>query len=253
MRTASPARWFRLYAEFAHDPKVQMLSETDQRRYIMLLCLRCSNGNVTLQDSEVAFQLRISIDEALDTKRVLTEKGLICNAWQPTAWDVRQFASDSSADRVRKHRENAKLNAASSTGMHKVQRRNVTVTTPETETEGETESEEGKPSRRSAPCPYDEIINLYMETLPSLPRVLVSNDKRKRLIKKRWSWILTSKKADGTRRAETPEQALDWLRSYFERVSTNQFLMGDNDRGWKADIDYLMEDRGLKAVIERTQ
>ena len=29
--------WFRMYAEFATDPKVQMLSEADQRRYIMLL------------------------------------------------------------------------------------------------------------------------------------------------------------------------------------------------------------------------
>jgi len=112
---------------------------------------------------------------------------------------------------------------------------------------------EGKPSCRSAPCPYDAIINLYMECLPTLPRVLVSNDKRKRLIKKRWSWILTSTKSDGTRRAENEEQAMEWLRAYFDRVSTNQFLMGDNNRNWKADIDYLMEDRGLKAVIERTQ
>jgi hypothetical protein len=92
-----------------------------------------------------------------------------------------------------------------------------------------------------------------MECLPTLPRVLVSNDKRKRLIKKRWSWILTSTKSDGTRRAENEEQAMEWLRAYFDRVSTNQFLMGDNNRNWKADIDYLMEDRGLKAVIERTQ
>ncbi len=33
--------WFRLYHEFSADPKVQMLSEADQRRYIMLLCMRC--------------------------------------------------------------------------------------------------------------------------------------------------------------------------------------------------------------------
>ena len=112
---------------------------------------------------------------------------------------------------------------------------------------------EGKPSSRSAPCPYDEIVSLYMECLPTLPRVIVSNTKRRSLMKKRWSWILTSTKQDGTRRAEDKEQALDWLRSYFERVSTNPFLMGDNDRGWKADIDYLMEDRGLKSVIERMQ
>ena len=56
-------QWFRLYSEFATDPKVQMMSEADQRRFIMLLCMRCSNGDETLHDDEIAFQLRISEEE----------------------------------------------------------------------------------------------------------------------------------------------------------------------------------------------
>ena len=44
--------WFRMYHELAVDPKVQMLSEIDQRRYLMLLCLRCCNGDVTLQQRQ---------------------------------------------------------------------------------------------------------------------------------------------------------------------------------------------------------
>lgn len=97
--------WFRMYAEFAVDPKVQMLSETDQRRYIMLLCIRC-NGDVTLQDSEVAFQLRISEEEWAQTKATLISKKLINDASNPINWDKRQMRSDSSAERVAKHREN---------------------------------------------------------------------------------------------------------------------------------------------------
>lgn len=127
MKTSKPARWFRLYAEFATDPKVQMLSETEQRRYIMLLCLRCSNGDVTLHDDEVAFQLRISTEEWLSTKQSLLSKCLITADSKPTAWDKRQFASDSSAERVAAHRERVKQSC------------NVTVTPPETETETETE------------------------------------------------------------------------------------------------------------------
>ena len=100
--------WLRLYAEFATDPKVQRLSETDQRRYIMLLCLRCSNGDETLQDADVTFQLRISIEEWLSTKQVLLSKCLITDDNKPTAWSKRQFASDSSTSRVLKHRELAK-------------------------------------------------------------------------------------------------------------------------------------------------
>lgn len=105
---SKPATWFRFYAEFANDPKVQMLSEIDQRRYIMCLCLRCSNGVVTLHDEEVAFQLRINLDEWAKTKAVLLARGLIGEDNTPTAWEKRQFASDSSAERVARHRENKK-------------------------------------------------------------------------------------------------------------------------------------------------
>lgn len=105
---SKPATWFRFYAEFANDPKVQMLSEIDQRRYIMCLCLRCSNGLVTLHDEEVAFQLRINLDEWAKTKAVLLARGLIGEDNTPTAWEKRQFASDSSAERVARHRESKK-------------------------------------------------------------------------------------------------------------------------------------------------
>lgn len=101
-------QWFRMYAEFAHDPKVQMLSEQDQRRYIMLLCMRCSNGDVTLHETEVAFQLRISEAEWGVTKSLLLERGLIDKHNRPTAWDKRQYISDSSAARVAKHRNKKK-------------------------------------------------------------------------------------------------------------------------------------------------
>jgi len=100
--------WFRMYSEFATDPKIQMLGEVEQRRYLMLLCLKSCNGDVTLQDEEVAFQLRISNEEYASTKSVLMLKGLIDESNVPTAWDKRQFVSDSSAARVAKHREKKK-------------------------------------------------------------------------------------------------------------------------------------------------
>lgn len=100
--------WFRMYHEFATDPKVQMLSEADQRRFVMLLCLRCCNGDVTLHDDEVTFQLRISADEWSATKSVLTSKNLIDENNHPTAWDRRQYVSDQSNSRVQKYREKRK-------------------------------------------------------------------------------------------------------------------------------------------------
>jgi len=118
---SQPARWFRMYAEFATDPKVQILKEEIQRRYVMLLCLRCGNGDVTLQDEIVAFQLRITDSEWQCTKAELIQVGLITEGNNPTSWDKRQFSSDSSTARVYKHRDKVKRFS------------NVTVTPPETE------------------------------------------------------------------------------------------------------------------------
>ena len=132
MNTDKPARWFRLYAEFATDPKVQMMSESYQRRYLMILCLRCGNGSVTLHDTEVAFQLRITESDWLDTKRDFIARGLLDESNNVCAWDKRQYVSDSSAERVAAFRARQK------------QRSNVTVTTPETETETETEIKKQK-------------------------------------------------------------------------------------------------------------
>ena len=100
--------WFRLYSEFAHDPKVQMLSEAMQRRYVMLMCLRCSETLETLHETEIAFQLRLSTDELEQTKQLFISKNFIDKHWNLLNWDKRQFVSDSSTMRVAKHRNKKK-------------------------------------------------------------------------------------------------------------------------------------------------
>lgn len=130
--------WFRMYGEFATDPKVQMMSEADQRRFVMLLCLRCSNGDVTLHETEVAFQLRISNEEWATSKALFVSKGLIDEDCKPLSWDRRQFVSDSSRARVAAHRAKKK------------QACNVTVTPPDTDTDTDTEQDQ-KPA--AAPKP----------------------------------------------------------------------------------------------------
>lgn len=113
--------WFRMYSEFASDPKVQMLSETDQRRLTMIFCLRC-NGHVTLQDEEVTFLLRISNESWQVTKALFISKGFINSDNEVLNWDKRQYVSDSSAERVARHRAKKKDDVTPC---------NVTVTPPE--------------------------------------------------------------------------------------------------------------------------
>lgn len=112
--------------------------------------------------------------------------------------------------------------------------------------------------QRFAPaCPYQAIVDAYHEKLPDLPRCILINEKRKTAARKFWKWVLTSVKSDGTRRAETEDQALLWIQTYFSRASANEFLMGRRNKpgpheNWIADFDYLLTDRGMKQVIERT-
>jgi hypothetical protein len=97
-----------MYGEFLTDSKVQMLSEADQRRFIMVLCIRSSNGDVTLQDADVAFQLRISDEEWTATKARFIARNLIGEDNHPVKWGKRQYVSDRSNERVIRHRQKLK-------------------------------------------------------------------------------------------------------------------------------------------------
>lgn len=144
--------WFRMYSEFASDPKVQSMPEAMQRRLVMLLCLRSSNVLVTLQDDEICFALRISNDELAETKALFIRKGFISEAWEICNWDKRQFVSDSSAARVARHRANKKAEAETAC--------NVTVTPPDTEQiQNRTDTEHKKKSDSAAPkySPLDDL------------------------------------------------------------------------------------------------
>jgi hypothetical protein len=111
-------------------------------------------------------------------------------------------------------------------------------------------------------CPYDDIVDAYHKALPELPAVKLRDGKtweaRKRAMRERWRWVLTSSRSDGKRRAETVEQAMDWVRGFYGRVRDNDFLMGRQQRSgdhanWRCDFDFLLTERGLRQVIEKTR
>lgn len=48
----------------------------------------------------------------------------------------------------------------------------------------------------------------------------------------------------------TKERAFELLREIFYKVSKSKFLSGDNDKGWKADFDWVMQIPHLEKIIE---
>lgn len=115
-----------------------------------------------------------------------------------------------------------------------------------------------QPDDRGLP-PVDnkQIFALYHEVLPELPRVRLMTDARQRALAKRWRWLFTSRREDGSIRAETAEEALAWFREFFDRVRDSDWLMGRGARAkghesWQCDLDFLLSDKGLLAVVEKT-
>jgi len=248
--------WFRMYSEFSHDPKVQMMSEAMQRRYMMLMCLQCSNALVTLHETEIAFHLRITDADLAETKALFISKGFINPDWILLNWEKRQFASDRSASRVAKHRA---LSKAKQEALC-----NVTETLPQQKSnaleQNRTEQIEpnGSVVKADPPIKTQSVVDLFHEVLPELPKVRILDDKRKKTISSFCRWVLTSKRSDGVRRAQTTDEALAWIRSYFDRARANDFLMGRGAKsagheGWECDIDFLLSEKGKRQVIEKTR
>ena len=130
-------RWFRYYDEALDDPKVQRLSPHLFRVWVNLLCLASKNGGTLSSIDDIAFRLRISVQDAKSYVDDLILAGLIDisadSTLAPHNWRARQYVSDSSTIRTRKYREKKSKTGGNVT-------RNVTVTA-QNRTDSDTESE----------------------------------------------------------------------------------------------------------------
>lgn len=143
-------RWFRFYSEVLNDHKVQSLSPENFRHWVNLLCIANECDGVLPSMSEIAFKLRMSEDDACNVTETLRNAELIDvtddQELFPHNWSVRQYKSDCSTERVRKHRK-ATRRAKKDNGnkaLVDVTRNvslSVTETPPDTESEADTESE----------------------------------------------------------------------------------------------------------------
>jgi hypothetical protein len=104
--------WFRLYNDVINDPKVQLLPKALRWAWIEMLCLASKNDGVLPPVEQIAFAVRSSVNDTQSDLDELILAGLIDIApdgrLTPHNWSERQFVSDNSTERSRKHRENKK-------------------------------------------------------------------------------------------------------------------------------------------------
>ena len=118
------ARWFRFYADAMRHPKVAKLSDKDFRLWCELLAVAAENDGIIPPLDDLKHLLRRRLDHLSTGVDRLISGGLIDPlevGYEPHDWKTLQYKSDTSTDRVQKHRRS----------------RNVSVTPPETDTETE--------------------------------------------------------------------------------------------------------------------
>lgn len=123
--------WFRLYTDLPNCVKLRKLSAEDQIGYVWCLCLHKDGHLVGQPLKDVAWSLRMPEDAVAAMLARLTAAALLLPDRTPTGWAERQFESDVSTTRVRKHRAKQAMKQA---GNGKVKRfRNVSETLDETD------------------------------------------------------------------------------------------------------------------------
>lgn len=94
---------------------------------------------------------------------------------------------------------------------------------------------EAEPTKGQADkTPYKQILDLYHEICTSYPKVVKLTDRRKKAVKARLNGGYT----------------LEDFKKLFEMAEQSRFLKGNNDRGWKADFDWLTGESGMTKVLE---
>ena len=102
-------RWFRMYEAALHSPKVQRLPGDLFKLWFNCLCA-ASAGNGRLPDvADLAFMLRLSERKVADGLTELEARRLLDvdaeGNYSPHDWHSHQYQSDSSAERMRRHRK----------------------------------------------------------------------------------------------------------------------------------------------------
>lgn len=103
-------------------------------------------------------------------------------------------------------------------------------------------ADQPKTDTKADRVPYSRILEIYNRVCAShLPQCLKLTEKRKSQIRKCWNLEVAGNK---------PFRTADFWEGYFNDCLTNPHWIGQNDRGWKADIEFLTKEANVLRVLE---
>ena len=99
--------------------------------------------------------------------------------------------------------------------------------------------------------PTQQVLQTYNDVLGNrLPKAQMLNDKRKRVIAQRWREMLNSQDPSGKVRFTDTASGLAWFGKFFAKVALNPHWLGENDRGWRADLDWILKPDNFVKILE---
>ncbi|MCK5605967.1 hypothetical protein KAR91_28980, partial [Candidatus Pacearchaeota archaeon] len=84
--------------------------------------------------------------------------------------------------------------------------------------------------------PQKEIIALYHKILPSLPQIKSWPESYEKQLRMRW-------------REDPKRQLLENWDKFFNHIKKSKFLMGENERGWTADLFWIVGPKNFAKIL----
>jgi hypothetical protein len=220
------SRWFRFYAGALRNPKVLRLSDKDFRLWVRLLAVASENDGHIPDGDDLRLVLNMRLDHLSSGVDRLISGGLIDaidDGYEPHGWAKFQYKSDTSTERVHKHRE----------------KRNVSETPPETEAEAEIKvrsSKDDSPSSDEPSLKPEHVFEGYQalagELGLSVPRDFTPE--RRQLV-----------------RGRITQYSMDDFQAVFAKCRGSPFLRGDaRDGRTPLTFDWLMKKANFQKALE---
>lgn len=228
-------KWFRLWTDILDDVKMLQLTDYEFKIFTFLLAhaseVDSMSGECQSNVKSMSIRFRTQVNHLSKAFETFQKLGLITmngdGHIKITNWSKRQFRSDNVYARVKKHRE-------------VTQNRNVSCN--DIETVSETDSDTDTDRDINISCPHKEIVQTYNDILgtiltPAKYSLWMKSDRSKTL-QSRW-------------KQDKKHQSLEFWEGLFIYVRDKcPFLVGTNDRQWKADIGWIIKRENFIKILE---
>lgn len=254
-------KWIKIVTDIFDDEKILFIEQLPEADSIIVIWFKLltlagkiNNGGVMLfrdnipyTDEMLATIFRRPINTVRLALKTFEEFGMveiINNAITIPNWSKHQsldqleerkeYMREYMREYRKKQKQLAEGKANSKVNSKTNSKTNVNSLEGEEEVEGDIDIEED--TTTEIPTPYETIKDLYNSICKDLSKVRSISSSRKRHLKARWKQF---------------ECNLDTFEECFKKVQASVFCTGKNERGWKADFDWLIKnDNNMVKVLE---